>query len=45
MQLKDAEGARKAMWVHLDNVRDTLMELSDVEDPNFDGYLFNKSTI
>ena len=45
LQLKDAEGARKAMWVHLDNVRDTLMELSDVEDPNFDGYLFNKSTI
>lgn len=45
LQLKDAEGARKAMWVHLDNVRDTLMELSDVEDPNFDGYLFNKSAI
>ncbi|MFJ5535696.1 FCD domain-containing protein [Vreelandella titanicae] len=45
LQLKDAEGARKAMWIHLDNVRDTLMELSDVEDPNFDGYLFNKSTI
>lgn len=45
LQLKDADGARKAMWVHLDNVRDTLMELSDVEDPNFDGYLFNKSVI
>ncbi|MCE8019487.1 FCD domain-containing protein [Halomonas sp. MCCC 1A11036] len=43
LQLKDSEGARRAMWQHLENVRDTLMELSDVDDPNFDGYLFNSS--
>ncbi|TGG92865.1 FCD domain-containing protein [Natronospirillum operosum] len=43
LQLKDAEGARQAMWTHLENVRDTLMELSDVEDPHFDGYLFSNT--
>ena len=45
LKMKDSEGARKAMWNHLDNVRDTLMELSDVDDPLFDGYLFNKKTL
>lgn len=38
---KDSIGARKAMWQHLENVKQTLFELSDVDDPNFDGYLFS----
>ncbi len=38
---KDPIGARKAMWQHLENVKQTLFELSDVDDPNFDGYLFS----
>jgi len=28
------------MWQHLENVKNTLMQLSDFDDPNFDGYLF-----
>ncbi len=38
---KDAPGAKEAMWQHLENVKETLFELSDVDDPNFDGFLFS----
>lgn len=38
---KDPAAAKKAMWQHLENVKQRLLELSDVDDPNFDGYLFN----
>jgi len=38
---KDPEAAKKAMWQHLENVKNRLMELSDSDDPNFDGYLFS----
>ena len=37
---KDPGKARDAMWNHLENVRTTLLVLSDVEDPKFDGDLF-----
>nr|WP_321454828.1 FCD domain-containing protein [uncultured Cohaesibacter sp.] len=37
---KDPGKARDAMWNHLENVRNTLLVLSDVEDPKFDGDLF-----
>ncbi|WP_174801277.1 FCD domain-containing protein [Martelella limonii] len=40
LQKKDAARARQAMWNHLQNVRETLMALSDVDDPAFDGYVF-----
>lgn len=40
LQLKDAQAARQAMWQHLENVKQTLMTVSDNEDPDFDGYLF-----
>lgn len=40
LQARNSEMAQTAMWRHLGNVRDTLMTLSDVEDPSFDGYLF-----
>ncbi|NOD64799.1 FCD domain-containing protein [Ruegeria sp. HKCCD6109] len=43
LRRRDAEGARQAMWQHLENVRLTLLELSDVEDPEFDGFLYSKS--
>lgn len=45
IQRKDALSARKAMWQHLENVKQKLFELSDVDDPNFDGYLFNTSPV
>ncbi|KGQ37301.1 GntR family transcriptional regulator [Gallibacterium genomosp. 1] len=41
IQKKNGLLARQAMWQHLENVKQKLFELSDVEDPNFDGYLFN----
>lgn len=42
---KNANEARKAMWQHLENVKVKLFELSDVEDPHFDGYLFNTNPV
>lgn len=41
LQRRDPAGARHAMWQHLENVKQTLLELSDVDDPQFDGYLFS----
>jgi len=40
LQSRNPEQAQTAMWQHLGNVRDKLMTLSDVDDPAFDGYLF-----
>lgn len=40
LQCKDPKRARQAMWQHLENVKNRLLELSNVEDPTFDGYLF-----
>lgn len=40
LKRKDARRARQAMWQHLDNVRKTVLALSDVDTPEFDGYLF-----
>ncbi|HBA4808982.1 TPA: GntR family transcriptional regulator, partial [Escherichia coli] len=33
--------AKAAMWQHLENVKNRLLELSDTDDLNFDGYLFS----
>ena len=40
LQRKDADGARRRMWQHLDNVRHTLLALTDPEEPGFDAFLF-----
>lgn len=40
LQKRDPDGAREAMWQHIENVKQTLFELSDVDDPEFDGFLF-----
>lgn len=45
IQRKDPVLARKTMWQHLENVKQKLFELSDLDDPNFDGYLFNISPL
>ncbi|EXU74632.1 MULTISPECIES: FCD domain-containing protein [Erwinia] len=37
---KDPRAAKCAMWQHLENVKQRLLEFSDVDDLNFDGYLF-----
>lgn len=45
LQRRDPEAARRAMWQHLENVRITLLTLSDDEDPGFDGYLFDSQQV
>ncbi|NOI65698.1 FCD domain-containing protein [Vibrio sp. 99-8-1] len=42
---KDPVAAREAMWQHLENVKQTLFELSDVDDPKFDGFLFSSYSV
>lgn len=37
--------AKSAMWRHIENVKQRLLELSDIDDPNFDGYLFNSNPV
>ena len=37
---KDPNAAKLAMWQHLENVKNSLLELSDEDAPDFDGYLF-----
>ncbi|WP_199482482.1 FCD domain-containing protein [Vibrio owensii] len=41
MKRKDSQAAKQAMWQHLENVKVRLLELSDFDDPKFDGYLFD----
>lgn len=40
LQTKDPAAAKQAVWQHLENVKNVLMRLSNNEDPDFDGYLF-----
>ncbi len=42
LRARSPEAARSAMWTHLQHVRETLLQVSDVEDPAFDGYLFDQ---
>ncbi|AWB65393.1 GntR family transcriptional regulator [Saccharobesus litoralis] len=45
LKRKQPEQARRAMWQHLESVKQTLLELSDVDDPAFDGYLFDSYSL
>ncbi|WP_087018622.1 FCD domain-containing protein [Thaumasiovibrio subtropicus] len=45
MQRKDPIAAKHAMWQHLENVKQRLLELSDVNDPSFDGFLFSSNPV
>ena len=45
LQCRNPQAARQAMWQHLENVRRTLLELSDVDHPSFDAYLFDKDPL
>ena len=40
LRRRDVMGAWQAMWQHLENVKTSLLELSDEDAPDFDGYLF-----
>jgi len=37
---REPKAAKQAMWQHLENVKSKLLEISDAEDPAFDGFLF-----
>lgn len=45
IQRKDPALAKKAMWQHLENVKQKLFELSNIEDPDFDGFLFSVNPV
>jgi GntR family uxuAB operon transcriptional repressor len=45
LQRRDSISAKNAMWQHLENVKNKLFELSDTEDPDFDGYLFSSNPV
>ncbi|MFM2481898.1 FCD domain-containing protein [Celerinatantimonas sp. YJH-8] len=45
MQKKDPMTAKRAMWQHLENVKQRLMALSNIDAPEFDGYLFESYPI
>ncbi|ETX10267.1 transcriptional regulator [Marinomonas ushuaiensis DSM 15871] len=45
IQQKKPDAARMAMWRHLENVKDTLLILSEHKDPSFDGYLFSSNPV
>src|SRR5471030_3006664 len=38
---RDPKAAKLAMWQHLENVKDMLLQVSDADDPSFDGFLFS----
>ncbi|SFT82040.1 transcriptional regulator, GntR family [Kosakonia arachidis] len=42
---RDVMGAWQSMWQHLENVKKSLLELSDEDAPDFDGYLFESVPI
>ncbi|WP_103881112.1 FCD domain-containing protein [Vibrio hangzhouensis] len=45
IQRRDPLAAKIAMWQHLENVKQRLLELSDIDDPEFDGYLFSSNPV
>ncbi|KZK76125.1 HTH-type transcriptional regulator LutR [Pseudovibrio sp. W64] len=45
LKRRDPQAAKQAMWQHLENVKKRLMDLSDVDDPAFDAYLFQQDPL
>ena len=45
LKRRDPQAAKQAMWQHLENVKKRLMELSNVDDPAFDAYLFQQDPL
>jgi GntR family uxuAB operon transcriptional repressor len=45
LRRRDVIGSWQAMWQHLENVKNSLLELSDADAPDFDGYLFESVPI
>ncbi|WP_033791121.1 FCD domain-containing protein [Pantoea septica] len=45
LRRRDVMGSWQAMWQHIENEKKTLLELSDANAPDFDGYLFESVPI
>lgn len=45
LRRRDVMGSWQAMWQHLENVKNSLLEKSDSDAPDFDGYLFESVPI
>lgn len=45
LRRRDVMGSWQAMWQHLENVKNSLLEQSDSDAPDFDGYLFESVPI
>ncbi|KAA1049176.1 MULTISPECIES: GntR family transcriptional regulator [unclassified Pseudocitrobacter] len=45
LRRRDVMGAWQAMWQHLENVKNSMLELSDADAPDFDGFLFESVPI
>lgn len=45
LQKKDPLLAKQAVWQHLENVKQKLFELSDINDNEFDGFLYQQSPL
>ncbi|WP_371311765.1 GntR family transcriptional regulator [Pseudovibrio flavus] len=40
---RSPQDTKQAVWKHLENVKTALFDASDVEDPDFDGFVFARS--
>ncbi|TKI05943.1 FCD domain-containing protein [Martelella alba] len=45
LRRRDVMGSYQCMWQHMENMKNTLMEISDADAPEFDGYLFESVPI
>ncbi len=45
LRRRDVMGSYQSMWQHMESVKNTLMEISDADAPEFDGYLFESVPI
>jgi GntR family uxuAB operon transcriptional repressor len=45
LRRRDVMGAWQAMWQHLENLKHSMLEFSDADAPDFDGYLFESVPI
>ncbi len=45
IQHRNADGAKRAMWQHLENVKAKMLLLADTTAADFDGYLFNSTPL
>lgn len=45
MRRRDVMGSYQSMWQHMESVKNTLMEISDADAPEFDGFLFDSVPI